>query len=150
MRILQVNKFYYRRGGDCVVMMNTEKLLREAGHEVRAYAMHYPDNELTDASSSFASEVRFAGGIGNKLKALGRTLGMGDIRQSFKAVLAGFNPDVVHLHNIHSYLSPVLAQLAKEHGCRVVWTKHDYKLVCPAYAMLRNGEVCELCVSTLR
>ena len=39
MRILQVNKFYYRRGGDCIVALRTEEMLRQHGHEVAVFAM---------------------------------------------------------------------------------------------------------------
>ncbi len=146
MRILLVNKFYYPRGGDCTVLLGTERLLRGHGHDVAVYAMDYAENLPCDTGRYFASEVSFGGSVANRLKALQRTLGMGDVKRSFKALLADFNPEVVHLHNIHSYLSPVLARLASEHGARVVWTMHDYKLVCPAYTMLRGGEPCALCV----
>lgn len=44
MKILLVNKFYYRRGGDCIVTMNLEQLLKAHGHEVGVYAMQYPEN----------------------------------------------------------------------------------------------------------
>ena len=146
MRILIVNKFYYPRGGDCVVAMSLERLLKEQGHEVAFHAMRYPENEESAWSRYFASQVDFAGGLGNKVAALCRTMGWGDIVDSFKQQLEDFDPQVVHLHNIHSYLSPVVARLAKEHGCRVVWTMHDYKLVCPSYSCLNSGGSCEQCV----
>ena len=44
MRILQVNKFYYRRGGDCIVALRTEEMLRQHGHDVAVFAMSYPKN----------------------------------------------------------------------------------------------------------
>ena len=54
---------------------------------------------------------------------------------------------MVHLHNIHSQLSPVLAQEAKKKGIPVVWTLHDYKLICPAYTFMdASGNVCESCL----
>ncbi len=147
-RILLVNKFYYRRGGDCVVTMDLEQLLLNRGHEVAVFAMKYPENIHSQWSDMFASEVNFSGGIAEKLHAAYRALGGGDIRRSFKAILDRFNPDVVHLHNIHSYLSPVLAQLAHARGARVVWTLHDYKLICPTYACLDpGGNVCEACLT---
>ncbi|MBQ1798409.1 MAG: glycosyltransferase family 4 protein [Muribaculaceae bacterium] len=145
MKILLVNKFYYRRGGDCVVVLNTEALLRDMGHEVAVFSMNYPDNLPCEQQDYFASEVQFAGGIGAKVAALRRTLGQGDVVAQFKRLLHDFAPDVVHLHNIHSYISPVVAQLAHEAGCRVVWTLHDYKLLCPSYACQRDGKPCELC-----
>ena len=144
-RVLIVNKFYYPRGGDCVCTLNLERLLKEKGYDVAIYAMDYPENIACESSKYFASQIDFSGGIKNKLQAVKRTLGMGDIKQSFKKMLDDFCPDIVHLQNIHSYLSPVLAKMAKDRGCKVVWTLHDYKLLCPSYSCLRDGEPCELC-----
>ncbi len=144
-RVLIVNKFYYPRGGDCVCTLNLERLLKEKGYDVAIYAMDYPENIVCESSKYFASQVDFSGGIKNKLQAVIRTLGMGDIKRSYKKMLDDFNPDIVHLQNIHSYLSPILAKIAKDRGCKVVWTLHDYKLLCPSYSCLRDGEPCELC-----
>lgn len=142
-RILLVNKFYYQRGGDCLVMLNTERLLHEAGYEVAIFAMDYDKNIASQHKTYLASEVAFSGkGI---VKAAMRSLGMGDITTAFRQALDSFKPDVVHFHNIHSYLSPVIVEMAHNYGCRVLWTMHDYKLICPAYNCLRNGKPCELC-----
>lgn len=145
-RILIANKFYYPRGGDCIVAMNLERLLKEQGHEVAVFAMQYPENVESGWNSYYASQVDFAGPLGNKLNAAKRLMGWGDIKTSFNRILDDFRPEIVHLHNIHSYLSPVLAQLAKRRGCRVVWTLHDYKFVCPSYACLLDGKPCEKCI----
>ena len=144
-KVLIVNKFYYARGGDCVCTLNLEKLLKSQGWAVAVYAMDYPENISSEWEHYFASEVSFGGGMGNKIAAAKRLLGMGDVQKSFKKILADFRPDVVHLQNIHSYLSPILAKLAKDFGCKVVWTLHDYKLLCPSYSCLRDGKPCELC-----
>lgn len=144
-RVLVVNKFYYRRGGDCVYTLNLERLLRDNGHPTAVFAMKYPENLDSEWSEYFPEEVSFGGGAVNKLKALRRTLGQGDVVDRFSRLLADFKPDVVHLNNIHSYLSPVLAELARKYGAKVVWTLHDYKLICPSYSCLREGKVCEAC-----
>lgn len=147
MKILICNKFMYPRGGDCNVALATSRLLESHGHEVRRFAMSYPDNLPLPESDTYASEVNFAGSIGSKLRAAARLMGMGDIRESFRKVMADFAPDVVHLHNIHSYLSPVIGEIAASMGARVVWTLHDYKLVCPAYSCRRpDGSVCTDCI----
>ena len=145
MRVLLVNKFYYPRGGDCVVVLNTEALLREHGVEAQVFAMEYPQNLPAHYEQQFASRVDFSGSMGNKWKAMRRTLGKGDVRDRFEAVLDDFKPDVVHMHNIHSYLSPVVGKLAHKRGIRVVWTLHDYKLLCPRYDCLLAGKPCEKC-----
>lgn len=147
-RVLIVSKFYYPRGGDCIVAMNLERLLKAQGHEVAVFAMHHPDNINSGWNSYYATHVDFAGAMSNKLNAAKRLLGWGDIKAAFNRILDDFRPDIVHLHNIHSYLSPVVAQLAKQRGCRVVWTLHDYKLVCPSYACLLDGKPCEKCIGS--
>ncbi len=147
-RVLIVNKFYYPRGGDCVCTLNLERLLADKGHEVAVYAMEYPDNIPSRWSGYFAPAVDFGAPLKGKLRAAARAMGWGDIRRSFAAILADFKPDVVHLQNIHSYLSPVLAEMACEAGAKVVWTLHDYKPICPSYTCLRDGKPCEECFTS--
>lgn len=145
MKILIVNKFLYPRGGDCIHALSVGHLLEAAGHEVRYYAMSYPDNLPCADEAYFAPAVSFAGGLGTQVQAARRTLFGQGTDQGFNRLLDDFRPDVVHLHNIHSYLSPHLAQLAHRRGIRTVWTLHDYKLLCPAYTCLRDGKACEDC-----
>ena len=132
-RVLLVNKFYYPRGGDCIVVLNTESLLRENGVEAQVFAMSYPQNLPAHYQDLFASRVNFDGKMCHQWRGLKRTLGLGDVKERFEAVLDDFMPDVVHMHNIHSYLSPVVGELAHKRGIRVVWTLHDFKMLCPRY-----------------
>lgn len=145
MKVLLANKFYYRRGGDCVYMINLEQLLKEHGHQVAVFAMDYPENLPTEYSKYFPSEVKFKPGLG-MIETLIRPFGSSETKKKFNALLDDFKPDVVHLNNIHTQLSPILAEIAYERGIKVVWTLHDYKLLCPRYDCLRNGEsICEEC-----
>lgn len=139
MRILLSNKFYYRRGGDCIYMLNLEQLLKAHGHEVAVFAMDYPDNGETPWKKYFPSNM-------SKPMAFTRPFGSHEVRVKFNRLLDYFKPDVVHLNNIHTQLSPVIAELAHRRRIRTVWTLHDYKLLCPRYDCLRGGkEICELC-----
>ena len=145
MKILLANKFYYRRGGDCIYMLNLEQLLKAHGHEVAVFAMDYPENLSTPWQKYFPSEIRFKSGLG-MIEAFMRPFGTREVKKKFNALLDDFQPDVVHLNNIHSQVSPIIAELAHQRGIRVVWTLHDYKLLCPRYDCLRNGvKVCEDC-----
>ena len=138
MKILLVNKFYYRRGGDCIYMLNLEQLLKAHGHEVAVFAMDFPENLDTLWKKYFPSNM-------SKLKAFTRPFGDGETKKKFTQLLEDFKPDVVHLNNIHTQLSPIIGEIAHQHGVRVVWTLHDYKLLCPRYDCMRNGDNCELC-----
>ncbi|MGM9759684.1 MAG: glycosyltransferase [Parabacteroides sp.] len=146
MKILIANKFYYNRGGDCIMSIGLEQLLKAKGHEVAFFSMQYPDNFHSEWEGYFPSQVDFqAGGIQNKLRAVTRIFHSAEVKRNFMALLETFQPDVVHLNNIHSQLSPLIGELAHRKGIKVVWTMHDYKLVCPAYTCLRNGKPCEIC-----
>lgn len=139
MKILLANKFYYRRGGDCIYMLNLEKLLKAHGHEVAVFAMDYPENLDTPWKKYFPKNM-------SKLMAFTRPFGSHEVKSKFKKLLDDFKPDVVHLNNVHTQLSPVMAELAHQRGIKVVWTLHDYKLLCPRYDCLKNGyTICETC-----
>ncbi len=138
MRILLCNKFYYRRGGDCIYMLNLEQMLKEKGHEVAVFAMDYPENLDTPWKKYFPKNM-------SKLMAFTRPFGAQEVKAKFNKLLDEFKPEVVHLNNIHTQLSPVIATLAHQRGIRVVWTLHDSKLVCPCYTCMRNGEWCTEC-----
>lgn len=141
MRILLSNKFYYRRGGDCIYMMELERLLKSKGHDVAVFAMDYPENQQSDWSKYWPSNM-------SKIKAFSRPFGDLEVKKKFNALLDDFRPDVVHLNNIHTQLSPVIAEIAHARGIRVVWTLHDSKLVCPCYTCMRDGKWCEDCSSS--
>lgn len=138
MRILLANKYYYRRGGDCVVTMELEEMLKEHGHEVAIFAMDYPDNMDSPWKEYWPSNM-------SVFKVCSRPFGDKEVKDKFMRILNDFRPDVVHLHNIHTQLSPLIADIAHANGIRVVWTLHDSKLVCPCYTCQRNGKWCEAC-----
>lgn len=145
MKILLANKFYYRRGGDCIYMLNLAQLLKTHGHDVAVFAMDYPENIETEWKRYFPNEIKFTPRVG-MLETFMRMFGLGEVKRKFNSLLNDFKPDVVHLNNIHTQLSPVIARLAHERGIKVIWTLHDYKLLCPRYDCLRNGnKVCEEC-----
>jgi len=150
MKILLANKFYYRRGGDCIYVLNLEQLLNKNGHEVAVFSMEYSENLETKYSKYFPSEIGFSIGTGF-IKAFTRPFGTSEVIKKFNQLLDDFKPDVVHLNNIHTQISPVVAELAHKRGVRVVWTLHDYKLLCPRYDCLCKGnDICEKCFSDKR
>lgn len=140
MRIVIVNKFYYSRGGDCIVTMNLERLLKRKGHEVAIFSMKYAKNISSEWSHYWPKQM-------SKFDALFRPFGSLGVARQFSKLLDDFKPDVVHLHNVHTQLSPIVAEVAHKRGIRVVWTLHDTKLVCPCYTCMRDGHWCEECLT---
>ena len=146
LRILLVNKFYRHNGGDCVHFLALEELLRENGCEVAVMAMAHPSNKPLPVGSFEVPAVKIDGSMPEKLRAVARILGNNGIRKSVREAIESFQPDIVHLHNIHSYLSPAVAEEAHKAGIPVVWTLHDYKLICGSYSCLRDGTPCVECL----
>lgn len=145
LKILIVNKFLYPRGGDCIYTLNLRDLLESNGHKVTFFSMEYPLNINYTESKYFAKEISFEGNAIKKIRAASRILLGTGIKKNFEKLLDSFQPDVVHLNNIHSYLSPIVARLAHQRGIKVIWTLHDYKLICPSYSCLCHNETCEAC-----
>lgn len=145
-RVLISNKFYYSRGGDCIASMALERLLLSKGHDVAFFSTRHPQNFPSAWEPFFLPGVDFAGGIGDKLKAANRLFRSKTVKDGFLRLIDTFRPDIVHLNNIHSYISPYIGEIAHRKGIKVVWTLHDYKPVCPAYVCLRGGKTCELCL----
>jgi glycosyltransferase involved in cell wall biosynthesis len=52
------------------------------------------------------------------------------VRAPFRAILAGFRPDVVHAHLLHTHLSYASLTAARETGAGVVFTAHDVMTFC--------------------
>lgn len=146
MRILLSNKFYYPKGGDCIHAFELEKLLTSNGHEVAFFAMQHRENLLSKYASYFPSEVNYSvRNIRNLSEQVIRPVWSDEVRRKFRLLIEDFKPDIVHVHNIHSQLSPVIVREAWLKKIPVVWTIHDYKLLCPRYDCRRDGKPCELC-----
>src|SRR5262249_46818828 len=65
------------------------------------------------------------------------------LRHRFKSVLDGFGPQIVHFHNFLS-LGDDLVTMARDSGARVVYTLHDFGLICPNTLLLRHDR--KLCL----
>ena len=146
MRIILANKFFYRRGGDCIYTISLKELLEAHYHEVAIFSMQHSENIETAWRNYFPSEVVFKPST-KIIEAIVRPFGSNEVKKKFNKLIKEFKPDIIHLGNIHSQLSPIIAEIAYKNNIRVVWTMHDYKILCPRYDCLHNSEPCEKCFS---
>lgn len=145
MRIIVVNKFYYRRAGAERYVFDLIDLLTREGHEVIPFAMHHPRNERTPFEKYFVSFVDFEHprSLRDKIRAFFRMLYSFDAKRKFCDLVRDTKPDLVHINNIYHQISPsILHVCAKEH-IPVVQTVHDYKLICPNYKLFCRGRAKE-------
>ncbi len=68
--------------------------------------------------------------------------GAGRVRDAVRSA----RPDVVHFHNTFPLISPAGPRRAHGDGVSVVQTLHNYRPICPAATLFRDGHVCEECV----
>jgi len=129
MRILVAHNLYQRPGGEDICFDLESDLLRSKHHDLTTYTVHNDAiahmNDIRKASVAIWNHGSF-----NELSRL----------------ISEAKPDIVHFHNIFPLMSPAVFWAAKKQGCAVVNTLHNYRLMCPAGTLLRDGQVCEECV----
>jgi len=152
MRILLANTRHYRQGGDSTYTFGLAEALRGAGHEVGFFAMAGSRNEPDPNEDLFVSYIDFRElnrhkSVSTGLRVLRRSIFSSEAEEKFTKLVERFRPDVVHLQNIHAHLTPSIVFAASRIGVPVVWTLHDYKLMCPNshFRLDESGELCEAC-----
>jgi glycosyltransferase involved in cell wall biosynthesis len=151
MRILMVQTFYYYRGGDSTYMLSLSKLLEEKGHEIVPFAMEHPLNLPSPYGRFFVSEIDFPDLLrrsspGAAWKVATRSIYNGEARRKIAALADEVKPDVAHFHNIHAHLTASIVAPLLKRRIPIVWTLHDYRLICPNTSLLSRGELCERCI----
>lgn len=151
MRILLVNKYFYRKGGAETYFFALAEGLKVLGHEVAFFSMKHPNNEPSRWSKYFVSEKDYVGEISafKKVQEASTLIYSFEAKRKFEALLEEFKPDIIHMNNVHRQLTLSIldAPYLKKHHVPVVYTAHDYILLCPAYTMVNGrGEVCDACL----
>ncbi|MES9843914.1 MAG: glycosyltransferase family 4 protein [Candidatus Sedimenticola sp. 6PFRAG5] len=146
MRILSVNKFFWRKGGSETVFFDEMSLLTDRGHTVVPFSMKNHQNNESEFSGYFVEEVDYEkGGLVNKLSNASKVIYSLDARNKMNALLKESQFDVAHFHIFQHQISPSVFGPLKRHDIPLVLTLHDLKPICPNYRMYVNGEICEEC-----
>jgi len=155
MNVLMINKFLYPNGGSETYIFKLGGYLMSQGHEVQYFGMEHEGRCVGNRVNAYTSDMDFHGG--SKLAKLTypiKTIYSTEARKKIRQVLDDFEPDVCHLNNFTYQLTPsVILEIVKwrkqtGHDCKIVFTAHDYNLVCPNH-MLNNPnthENCEKCL----
>lgn len=151
MKVLLVNKFHYRKGGSETYYYGVAEALRQLGHEVFFFAMEDEKNYPCDQAKYFVSHSDYSGKTSavQKLKDGASLIYSLEAKRKFEALLEDVRPDVIHLNLVHRQLtfSILDAPYLKTHRVPVVFTAHDYIMVCPCYTMVNGeGNICDECL----
>ncbi|MFA5754249.1 MAG: glycosyltransferase family 4 protein [Patescibacteria group bacterium] len=147
MRILQVNKFNYPRGGADKYFLDLTRALKATGHKTAIFAMDDPRNQPSPWKKYFVSRISFdEGKIADQFRAPGRIIYSREAKRKFQCLIDDFKPDLIHCHNIYHQLSPSILEVAKKNEIPVVLHLHDYKLICPNYRLFTKNHICYECL----
>jgi glycosyltransferase involved in cell wall biosynthesis len=106
-------------------------LLQQHGHEIVTYQR---SNHEIEQLSMF-----------ERIALVTRIIAADDSKQQVWKILEMFQPDLVHAHNTFMMISPSVYEACGEAHVPVLQTLQNYRLLCPAALLFRDGHVCEEC-----
>ena len=146
MKILQLNNYHYLRGGVEKYYLDLSELLTTKGHQVVNFSSQHSNNLPNAFSDYFVRELNInKSNLFGKLRDLKRIFYSRESSVKLDALLENERPDIAHLHNIYTVLSPSVLASLKRHKIPMILTLHDYKLVCPTMRFYSKDRICEQC-----
>ncbi len=115
--------------------------------------MEHKGRCVGNAVDAYTSDMDFHGG--SKLAKVTyplKTIYSTEARKKIRLVLEDFEPDVCHLNNFNYQLTPsIILEIRKwekeaNHPVKIIFTAHDYQLVCPNHMLNNKGQNCEKCL----
>jgi len=144
-RLLNVHRYRFRKGGAEAVFLDHMELFGSRGWSCAEFVMDHPRNGPSAWSRYFppyfdpATAPRSVG-------TLHRFVSSATARNAMARLLDDFQPDIVHIHGLYQQLTPSVLQPIASRKIPIVYTVHDYKLLCPAYLLYTDKlGVCERC-----
>ncbi|MEO6358570.1 MAG: glycosyltransferase family 4 protein [Ferruginibacter sp.] len=153
MKIVFVNWSWYATGGDWTYIENLKKLYELNGHEVIPFSTQNIKNIHSDYNDYFVKaydfkELNKRKNFSNGIKVLRTSIISRDAITKFDHFFNDHSDiKIAHLHNIHHYITPVIVEQLHKRNIKIIWTLHDYKIICPENSFISNGKLCEKCIT---
>lgn len=122
MRILIIHNFYQHQGGEDVVVQQEMDELRKKNHTVELLTVKNTKG-LQGIKQFLLYPFNFL--IANAL-----------IKE-----VNNFQPEIIHIHNLHYGLGPLLLRKLKKKGYPLVMTLHNFRLICPSATLFFNDQL---------
>lgn len=129
MRILIAHNRYQQPGGEDQVFGAEADILASRGHDVFRYELHNDSIKST-----------------RRLELVRNTIWNSKSADEVQALVRDNKIEVAHFHNTFPVMSPSVYRAAHHGGAAVVQTLHNFRLICPAATLFRNGRLCNDCV----
>lgn len=131
MKILYIHNQYKQVGGEDGVINSEMTMLN----------LHSIDLELLIANNHMISNII------EKLKVVIKINYSNKYKKIVLERINRFKPDIIHVHNLFPLLTPSIYDACIESKVPVVQTLHNYRTICSNALLMRNGHICELCIS---
>ena len=133
MKVLLVHNEYQQPGGEDIVFRLEQRLLSSFGHCVVTY-------RRTNHEISRYSTLR-------RLLLVRQMTWARDTQRDIASLLKREMPDIVHVHNTFTQISPSIYAECRKAEVPVVQTLHNFRLLCPGATFYRDGGICHECVT---
>lgn len=121
MKILVVHNFYQDPGGEDIVFEQEVKAIKELGHTVEALTFKNKRGLRGLIQFALYPYNFFAAAL-------------------LRFKIRSFEPEIVHIHNTHYASGPILFRVVEKLGIPVVFTLHNYRLLCPSGTLFYSGK----------
>lgn len=124
-------------------MLSLMRALEARGDAAAVFAMHDSRNLPSSWEKYFVStlDTQRAGRGASAVRQAARAFWSFEAARKMRAMLAAFHPDVVHVHNIYTHLSPSVLSECRRVNVPVVMTVHDYALVSANYTLWDGSQL---------
>jgi glycosyltransferase involved in cell wall biosynthesis len=131
MKILFAHNTYQQAGGEDSVLASEMTLLSEKGNDVFLASMG------NESLVTFPAKVKAFLNVNYSVQSRGW----------FLKKIEQHKPDLVHVHNFFPLLTPSIYDACIDKGIPVVQTLHNYRTICPGALLMRDGNICEKCIT---
>jgi len=147
MKILQIDKYHYIKGGAETVFFNTIDLLEEKGHTTIPFCLKSTKNRPSIYEKYFVDYPELSeSSVLTKIKKTPAFFYNKESARKLEQLILQEKPDIAHIHLLFNGISVSILPVLQKYKIPIVMTAHDHRLICPAYAFT-NGkqELCEIC-----
>lgn len=146
MKILLIDVYHFNKGGAETVCFNTGKMLEEQGHKVVYFTLKWEKNNPSPYSNYFPESKETRRGPLKQVKNLVNYFYHFEAAGKLEQLIQDEHPDLAHIHLMWGQITPSIFPVLKRHRIPILYTVHDFRIVCPAYTF-RNGkgQICEQC-----
>ena len=114
MKILMIDKYYYRKGGSQTYLLELKQKLEDEGHEIIMFSMKSEENIPSQYESYFVDHVDYSSGGLNKIKNSLKLIYSYEAYNKLTKLIKETKPDIAHVNLVYHQLTPSVIHALKK------------------------------------